>query len=804
MNDVYAPFTDFIQHRFTHFFFRCLSRLYAILIVLLGLILLQADALASVLTDSIGNKLLFETEKISLLPENQYLAVVEQSIPESFNGYNTIIKTSFKQLGLSPETDASLVIELRRSDTIIYWHGISLHDTSNKAFHHIQIPASHTRDAQLKVFIWNKQRASFQLHGFKLWLEQLELPSYMPEINSPIPQGIPEVLWQNRLYELVYFRDPGLFFMNDARGKPLAGPWIWHIESDRKNQTNNSTNNYSWKKKSIKKIASGAMVQLRSRMPGVRLRLNIITSDSSGKIMFEAQQKFRRKTTLFRSSLLLPFRDEVSEVFRKNSLLDSAKFQKEYYLAREGFRVGKHQRNLLLYHTPGLSSSQLNTSEKILSLNLEYAADHLLIHYPKKEDTSDFFVDRSASRFKRGQTSQNAFSLYIGVPVQPLARFMQLPNGFEAAIIWTEHADWTNIRTHRAVNFGHEKIKTAEQATGGFVKWNIPVTKSVFFDNPDSISNSEISRGVFNEKHATIKTDTAFRSLLDQLFQRGHELCLHTPEQYTSTPQAMSSALNFMKHHYQSSSWIDHGYNNGLRNNRENLVCDGLKSSSRWYAADLWKQYGIQYFWNASVEELRPFEGWGFDGQFIIPFPGFGDAFPDPVITKHPGIDGLLWSTTGTLEVPEDRLWEYYFHPARIAQLINFRSIWINHVYPAWADETKGFWTWDENHKIIAMPGFNKALERISIHHKNGHLLPITINEFLNYHTALDQIDYQLQSDGNLRLTNNSGQTIFGLSLIINARNVAVNGKKPPSKMIGNETVFWFDFAPHSTVIIAY
>jgi hypothetical protein len=776
--------------------------LCSFLIALLALTAVQADAFASVLTDSTGHDLLFETKKISLLPEQQYLAVIEQPIPESFNGCNTIIKTSFKQLGLSPETDASLVIELRRADTIIYWHGISIHDTSNNALHRIQIPASHTRDAQLKVFIWNKQSASFQLHGFKLWLEQLDLPSYMPEINSPIPQGIPEVLWQNRLYELVYFRESGMFLMNDARGKPLAGPWIWYIESDRKNQK--GINNYSWKKTSIKKIASGAMVQLRSRMPGVRLQLNIITSDSSGKIIFETQQKFRRKTTIYKSSLLLPFRDEVSAVFRKNSLLDSARFQKEYYLAREGFRAGNHQRNLLLYRNTGLSSSQLNTRGKFVSLNLDYAADHLLIHYPQKEDTSDFFVDRSASQFKRGQTSQNTFSLYIGLPVQPIPRLMQLPNGFEAAIIWTEHADWTNIRTQRAVNFGHEDITEASSAEGGFVKWGIPVTKSVFYDNPDSISNSEISRRIFNEEHATIKTDTAFRNLLDQLFQRGHELCLHTPEQYTSTPQVMGSALNFMKNHYQSSSWIDHGYNNGLRNNRENLVCDGLNTRSDWYAAVLWKQFGIQYFWNASVEELRPFEGWGFDGQFIIPFPGFGDAFPDPLIAKHPDIDGLLWATTGTLEVPEDRLWDYYFHPARIAQLTAYRSIWINHVYPAWADETKGFWTWDENNKIIAMPGFNKALERISIHHKKGHILPITINEFLNYHTALKQIDYQLQTDGNLRLTNNSGQTIFGLSLIINARNITVNGVKPQSKMIGNETVFWFNFAPNSTVIIAY
>ena len=72
---------------------------------------------------------------------------------------------------------------------------------------------------------------------------------------------------------------------------------------------------------------------------------------------------------------------------------------------------------------------------------------------------------------------------------------MKNPAGYEAAYIWTEHADYTDISTNRATYFGSEKIINADSATGGFVYFNIPVTKSVFYANPDSVTNEKASNG---------------------------------------------------------------------------------------------------------------------------------------------------------------------------------------------------------------------------------------------------------------------------------------------------------------------
>ncbi len=41
---------------------------------------------------------------------------------------------------------------------------------------------------------------------------------------------------------------------------------------------------------------------------------------------------------------------------------------------------------------------QYSTRLNAAFLNLDYAADHPIIHYPLDDDTADYFVDRSAQK----------------------------------------------------------------------------------------------------------------------------------------------------------------------------------------------------------------------------------------------------------------------------------------------------------------------------------------------------------------------------------------------------------------------
>src|SRR6185369_8707437 len=125
----------------------------------------------------------------------------------------------------------------------------------------------------------------------------------------------------------------------------------------------------------------------------------------------------------------------------------------------------------------------------------------------------------------------------------------------------------------------------------GFVKNKIPVTKSVFYSNPEKILNSESRhKSIFTTPIASIKNTRGFMEFLKQLQLEGNEICLHTPDQYTSKKSLVEEACAYMQKNFQAVTWIDHGYNNGPKNNREAFVCDGLNKNSPSYAGDAWEK----------------------------------------------------------------------------------------------------------------------------------------------------------------------------------------------------------------------
>jgi hypothetical protein len=264
----------------------------------------------------------------------------------------------------------------------------------------------------------------------------------------------------------------------------------------------------------------------------------------------------------------------------------------------------------------------------------------------------------------------------------------------------------------------------------------------------------------------------------------------------------MKTALEYMHHQFGSPSWIDHGYNNSAKNNRENTVCDGLSKRGKFSVLKHGDKQGVRYFWNPYFEEVSPFAPWHFDGQLMQPYPGFSDAFPERGFAKIPGTDAWLWRTSGTLEVPHEGLWNYYFNNERLARIIYYNNIHIAHVYPAWVNETKGYWRFDDEGKIVAERGFNQALARIDSLHQSGQLLPATVQQLLNYHEQVLQIDYRINPDNSITITHKGNQPIEGLSFITSAKKVEITGKDLRSRQTNDGLIFWFDIRPGEEVNI--
>ena len=671
----------------------------------------------------------------------------------------------------SADTEAEIVFTIDGEKGNRYWNAYLLKDfvsdTAEWSAAHFDLvfPSDYfDNKGELKSFVWNKGRERLVFDDAQLEIKTDILPSYQPQIgqDSLSPYNRNLIVKQDFIPIVEYI---------DADGDTVNDPSI---------------------------VETNINVYLPS---------NPISLLSS---IFKTETRFKKDVKLLRLAFVLPLPKGELTVYRRNQHIDTTDFQTSYYLDREGFIVSDDTLSLATYHNTGISSLQLDTEKRLACFNIDYWRDHPMLHYPMRTDTLDCFEDISYREIKAGDVLKGEFTLYESPwyfdAYQYLPRIMPVWDGYQSAFIFTEHADWTDLRTHRAVLFGNENITQPEDAVGGFCYFNIPVTKSVFYWNPDNVTNEVVSKGNFHGLVSSIKTDKEFYKLLKTLKHEGFEICLHSPEVYTTIPSEFPKAMRFMKRHFGTVSWIDHGYNNGPEKNREDMVCDGLLPDSPQYAAELWKKNGVRYLWNAYYEENR-MERYNFDSHFVQPYDGFGDALPNRQITTLPNGDKdfLLWSTPSTLEVNEDRDWYYFFDSTRLQHLVDQHSVFITHVYPAWSDPYRAFWQYNENGTAVAMPGFNFALSQLARFRDEKKILPTTIEKYLNYYEKLLNIEYQIVDNRNIRaicLTNH-GEAIKGLTLLC-TKPIVVEGKPIDFRKVDEGYLVWFDLGKNETVTIRY
>lgn len=734
-----------------------------------------------------------------------YVNAVDIVLPERMAGA-TLEAALEATIRFEEGSRAMLVFSIMAADTLRYWDALPLNPNDSEGLastrKQLLLPPDYLHEGTMRVYFWNPDSATFTITSATVQLRLHKFPDLLPVNRLYEASGPVMLLYQTPRFELHFHPETGHLLLADGRGRPLTGPWQWHLEmKDAADTLRRITDGWKLKGRFFSDSQTTAVLSVSNGFERVRIRL---TTDEKHGLRVSLKSRAGKKISPIRQALVIPFVEKPVMVFDERALSYDPEGLYSVYLGGGGCLIGKEEKRLALLHSPQMAAVQLDSQQQRLVVNLTYAPSHPLIRYPLDDCRTGFFDDLSAPALRRGNKLTGHFDLWPGRGSPAMPRLMPMPGGAEAAVVWTEHADWTDIRTHRAVHFGCDTILRANEAIGGFDKFGIPVTKSVFFHNPASTSNGDASRGLFKGQQATL-ADYDFRQLAEQLHQRGHEICLHTPEQYTSRRAWMRKALSYTHQLFGSITWIDHGYNNSSQSNRENLVGDGLNKKSRHYSANIWRKSGIRYLWNPALEELRPYEQYGFDGNFIIPYPGFGPVLPAPVFSKHHHVwDFLLWNTTGTLEMPEDGLWDYTFSPSRLERLMSYHSIWINHVYPAWTLPGKGFWIFDADSNLVVMPGFNRALERLSALGKTGRLLNTTLVVLAAYHEALEKVEL-VPLDGNvLRVINHNPFTIAKLSFSTSSSDVELTGREFSRRRHNGATYLWFDLPAGETAEISY
>lgn len=698
---------------------------------------------------------------------------------------------------------ATFVVSLQRDEKNVFWKSFPLSDgyiTENEWYNfslELNLPNDVLKNSEFNCYVLNTNADHIFIDDFEIKLNFYNIPSFINEIKEyKTPKRLKNISNTNNI-NIYYSENKKNIILADDNSniitKPISMCYSLIIENDT---TEIQFADWNF-------IKNDSIYLFKNINDIVDTEVKICLEKENPNVNFHLNSTYKTDVKIIKSSLIIPFTYNDFIVYRRNPFIDSCDYQDVYYLDKEGFSININEKQLHLYHPENVSSIQLDVKNAVAHINTDFYYDHLLLRY-ELLDTTHFYVNNSFTSIKANKSINSSFAISWTKKTE-LPRIMPINHGYESAFIWTEHADWTDIKTHRATYFGNEDIKRIEDAVGGFAYYDIPVTKSVFYHNPDSVTNFEKNKN-FPGLHSTIKTDNSYFDFLKQLNDNGFEICLHTPEQYTSNRESMSEALSFMKENFASPTWIDHGYNNSISNNREDLVCDGLDSTSTYYSYDLWKENGVKYLFNASYEEMqpRPFVKYVFDNEFIRPYPEYGDALPVPRIVRlqsHPDI--LLWSTPYTIEPGNSSSWDYYFSQEKLDKIVDSRYVFITHIYAPWVEEFRGFWE-TEDGKIVAKSGFNRALERMSIMKDKHYMLPTTINNYMTYQEQLQNLEYKLDENGNALLKNNNKETIKGLSLI-STKEMSLENKKSFNKRMtksGKEHIIWFDLKPNEEITI--
>ena len=737
---------------------------------------------------------------------------VEMFFPEEIKGNNAILEIEGWVKSNKENAYSLFVFTLEKDGKTIFWKGIPLSglltnkDKWFRFYDSLSFPANITATAKIKAFLWNAgQKQKIGIDDLKITFNKKENPSYLP--NSPEQITIDtfinrQLLFENYYYSIYYDEYHRQIIIYGRNGEQIINNIFYLVELNEFEKDNSKYDNFSLKKVKAKNGKTVLSFTLNTEFN--RLNMNLQCLKESSKIDFFVEEIFSKDIDIARSTLVIDGAQNPSEIYRFNRQSHTKNFQSEYWLDKQGIKLGDADSSLIIYHDKEISSLQFDKEKLQLIVNLDWEKDHPFLRFPLNNDSTDWKLEQSFSTHEKGDKREYSFSVYAGNKVKNLPRFMKNPSGYEATYIWTEHADFSDIRTNRATYFGAENISNSDSAIGGFVKYNIPVTKSIFYDNPDSITNFDASNGLFSSLECSIKPDSIFSNFLDEIYEKGSEICLHTPEQFTSTDDRLEEAMRYLQDRYKSPSWIDHGYNNQEQNNREDLVCDGSVKTSPFYAIEKWNKHNIKYFWNPYYEDYFSFEYLGFNSSIEKAYTGWGDFIPKPDYWQHISKTENIyhWPTASALFVETDGLWEYYFNDTKFDDFVDNWSVEINHCYPPWVDPKKGFWTYDSDSVVVAQEGFNKTLKLMSDLRDEGKLNVCTIKDFMDYRIATENVEYEILIDGRIKVTNNSDKQIKGLSFATSAKYVLIDRLKPQQKTVGNDLVFWFDIGVGESKLI--
>ncbi len=380
---------------------------------------------------------------------------------------------------------------------------------------------------------------------------------------------------------------------------------------------------------------------------------------------------------------------------------------------------------------------EVRKDETLVSLYSDNSSSHPYFRFPSSNDGKKTAgAPANETIRKAGDTNFIHFEFSLDSNLTPLLKSRQ-PNGYDAALVISEHADGGNYPRTMAVAYGTDNTADPFFGKRGIVGHGLTWTKSVF---------------ILDSGDAPIK-------LFSDLHKAGVEIVPHSVKSDgIISPGQVAEGLEMMKQ-FGSRNWIDHSAGGGLTH-WEALSSQGAVPGGAYYILDILHRFGYRYAWayldyapeKGNINIMTPLERsvnrpiqWR-NNQF--------DPEPDPEKCIY------LWATFGTEYRPDLTL-----APVNIDRLIAERGISISHEYFGNKRSREKAWKTEGGNTVI-MPEFDKNLEYIANKKKEGLLWVTTMSQLADYLLAWEKVEVSSNIDGSFTVTNHANKAIEGLTLL--------------------------------------
>jgi len=336
--------------------------------------------------------------------------------------------------------------------------------------------------------------------------------------------------------------------------------------------------------------------------------------------------------------------------------------------------LGERERSVSLIGFDNAQSMEVipDSQDIVIRLVFDDVVNHPHFYFPFYGDHTTK-VDLSRTTRTAGDTAMYYTIFSIGKEERVVAKCRQ-PYGYEAAMIFTEHTDGSDIATTNAISYGTADTLSSFYGRGGILGNSLTYTKSVWLESSFSYNGTD---GLDNP---------AYKTLCDRLYDDGVEIIPHTITNETDTREVVENGFSYLKQ-YHSRNWIDHS---GARN-LEDLAHFGWNRLDEHYIVDIMDKYNYKYAWAYidldETQYLPPRENvsWytGEDGNLLIPAK---TEYHQPILFYNNNIDDntgddkriYFWTTVSCYTHGD---LEKYYTLEKLNKLIDERGIHISHNY---------------------------------------------------------------------------------------------------------------------------